>query len=64
MVLVWKNQRKEKDIQSLREINFPIKGIRRTVAGVIAKDSNNDYYILHRGKLGGNYCKKDFVREL
>jgi Cdc6-like AAA superfamily ATPase len=44
----------------LCEINFPIKGIRRAVAGVIAKDSNNDYYVLHRGKLGGNFSKKIF----
>jgi energy-coupling factor transporter ATP-binding protein EcfA2 len=42
------------------EINFPIKGINRRVAGVIAKDSNDDYYILHRGKLGGNYSKTNF----
>ncbi|MDP3486132.1 MAG: DUF3578 domain-containing protein [Methanobacteriaceae archaeon] len=42
------------------EINFPIKGINRRVAGVIAKDPNNDYYILHRGKLGGNYSKTNF----
>ncbi len=44
----------------LCEINFPINGIRRAVAGAIAKDSNNDYYILHRGKLGGNFSKKIF----
>lgn len=42
------------------EINFPIKGIKRAVAGAIAKDSKNDYYILHRGKLGGNFSKKIF----
>ena len=42
------------------EINFPIKGINRRVAGVIAKDNNENYYILHRGKLGGNYSKTNF----
>ena len=47
----------------ITEINFPIKGIKRGIAGAIAKDSNNHYYILHRGKLGGNYGKKDFIEK-
>ena len=42
----------------ITEINFPIKGIKRTVAGAIAKDSNNDYYVIHRGKLGEIIVKK------
>lgn len=45
------------------EINFPFKGIKRIVAGAIAKDSNNNYYILHRGNLGGKYSKKDFIEK-
>lgn len=42
------------------EINFPIKDINRRVAGVFAKDENGEVYILHRGKLGGNFGKRDF----
>lgn len=35
------------------EINFPYKGINRRIAGVFAKSDNNNYYVLHRGKIGG-----------
>lgn len=42
------------------EINFPINDINRRVAGVFAKDENDDIYVLHRGKLGGTFGKKDF----
>lgn len=44
----------------ISEINFPIKGIKRTVGALFAKDENNEVYILHRGKLGGNFSKKYF----
>jgi len=44
----------------ISEINFPIKGIRRAIGAVFAKDENDEIYILHRGKLGGNFGKKDF----
>ena len=42
------------------EINFPIKGINRRVQGAFAKDNNNEIYVLHRGKLGGNYSGQIF----
>ncbi len=35
------------------EINFPYFGIDRRIAGVFAKDENDNIYILHRGKIGG-----------
>ena len=35
------------------EINPPVKGINRTIAGVFARDSNGKIYLLHRGKIGG-----------
>ncbi|OCC15995.1 5-methylcytosine-specific restriction enzyme McrB related protein [Dissulfuribacter thermophilus] len=36
------------------EINPPIEGSTRQVAGIFAKDEiTNDYFILHRGKIGG-----------
>ena len=42
------------------EINFPIKGIVRRVAGAFVKDENSEIYVAHRGKLGGNFSKKFF----
>ncbi|MGP8024403.1 MAG: MrcB family domain-containing protein [Methanobacterium sp.] len=42
------------------EINFPIEGIVRRVAGAFVKDENNEIYVVHRGKLGGNFSKKFF----
>lgn len=42
------------------EINFPIKGIKRAVAGAFAEDESGNVYVIHRGKLGGNYSKKTF----
>ncbi|MGI6481943.1 MAG: MrcB family domain-containing protein [Methanobacterium sp.] len=41
------------------EINFPIKGIDRRIAGTFVTDGN-EIYVAHRGKLGGNYSKKFF----
>lgn len=43
------------------EINFPIEGIRRNVAAAFVKDDEGSIYVVHRGNLGGNYSKKDFV---
>lgn len=42
------------------EINFPIKDIKRAVAGAFAEDESGNVYVVHRGKLGGNYSKKTF----
>lgn len=41
------------------EINFPIEGITRRIAGAFVKDQD-EIYVVHRGKLGGNYSKKFF----
>ncbi|WAC39350.1 hypothetical protein [Pedobacter sp. SL55] len=35
------------------EINFPLEGINRRIAGAFAKDSNGNILVLHRGKIGG-----------
>jgi len=35
------------------EINPPLKGINRRIAGVFARDSGGRIYLLHRGKIGG-----------
>jgi predicted RNA-binding protein with PUA-like domain/energy-coupling factor transporter ATP-binding protein EcfA2 len=43
------------------EINFPLNGINRRIAGAFAKDEKGEIYVVHRGKLGGNYSKKYFV---
>lgn len=42
------------------EINFPKNGIRRNIAGAFAEDESGNIYVIHRGKLGGNFSKKDF----
>ncbi|MFA0832627.1 MAG: MrcB family domain-containing protein [Methanobacterium formicicum] len=41
------------------EINFPIQGIDRRIAGAFVTDGNQ-IYLAHRGKLGGNFSKKFF----
>ena len=41
------------------EINFPIEGINRRIAGAFVTDGE-EIYVVHRGKLGGNYSKKFF----
>lgn len=41
------------------EINFPIEGIDRRIAGAFVTDGN-ETYVAHRGKLGGNFSKKFF----
>jgi Cdc6-like AAA superfamily ATPase len=41
------------------EINFPIEGIDRRIAGAFVTDGN-EVYVAHRGKLGGNFSKKFF----
>lgn len=35
------------------EINFPYQGINRRVSGVFAKDDENNFLVLHRGRIGG-----------
>lgn len=42
------------------EINFPPEGINRRVGAAIARDPLGNYYVVHRGKLGGNYSKSFF----
>lgn len=42
------------------EINFPKSGIKRNIAGAFAEDELGNIYVIHRGKLGGNFSKKDF----
>jgi hypothetical protein len=41
------------------EINFSFCGDRK-VAGLIAKDKDNDKYIIHSGRIGGNFNQKIF----
>ena len=43
------------------EINSPLDGIDRRIAGAFARDPLGNYYLVHRGKLGGNYSKKVFM---
>jgi len=42
------------------EINFPPESINRRVGAAIARDPLGNYYVVHRGKLGGNYSKSFF----
>ena len=51
---------KRSSVPIICEINFPIKGINRRVQGAFARGSDNEIYILHRGKLGGNYSGQIF----
>jgi len=44
----------------LCEINSPPQGINRRIGGAFAKDSLGNYYLIHRGNLGGYYSKKFF----
>ena len=37
----------------LTEINFPLKGVDRRIAGVFAKDESGRIFICHSGKIGG-----------
>ncbi len=45
---------------SVCEINIPPEGIKRNIGGAFARDPLGNYYIVHRGKIGGNYSKKIF----
>jgi len=48
------NEPKEKSNNSIIvEINPPLEGIYRRVAGVFAKDNKNRIFLLHRGRIGG-----------
>jgi len=42
------------------EINFPPEGIDRRIGAAFARDPLGNYYVVHRGKLGGNYSKQLF----
>lgn len=42
------------------EINFPIDGIKRIIAGAFAKDGLGNIFVVHRGIIGGNYNKRIF----
>lgn len=42
------------------EINFPPEDIDRRIGAAFARDPLGNYYVVHRGKLGGNYSKKLF----
>lgn len=35
------------------EINFPIKGIDRSVGGVFVKDNSGEIFVVHRGRIAG-----------
>jgi hypothetical protein len=35
------------------EINFPLKGLNRSVGGVFARDDHGRVFVLHRGNIGG-----------
>ncbi|ADZ09786.1 hypothetical protein Metbo_1559 [Methanobacterium lacus] len=41
------------------EINFP-KEYNRLISGAFAKNSQNDYYMINRGRLGGGKYQKEF----
>jgi hypothetical protein len=53
------------------EINAPLKGYKPQVAGLFARDTSNEYVLLHRGRLGGgagitklafrNWCRSAWV---
>ena len=35
------------------EINFPLQGVNRKIAGILAKDDQEIIWVLHRGNIGG-----------
>jgi hypothetical protein len=41
------------NVSMVVQINPPLKGIDRRVAGVFAKDDKSDIFLLHRGIIGG-----------
>ncbi|WP_286709079.1 McrB family protein [Methanothermobacter sp. EMTCatA1] len=50
----------EKSNTIICEINSPPDGIDRRIAGAFARDPHGNGYLIHRGKLGGNYSKRTF----
>ena len=56
--------RENSNVSPVVQINPPLKGIYRRVAGVFAKDDKNDIFLLHRGIIGGgrkSIGKKTFL---
>lgn len=47
------NPTRRSDVGITCEINFPLSGINRRVAGAVAEDAAGDLHILHRGRIGG-----------
>lgn len=45
--------RENSNVSPVVQINPPLKGIYRRVAGVFAKDDKSDIFLLHRGIIGG-----------
>ena len=35
------------------EVNSPIEGVNRRIGGAFARDSNGEFWLVHRGKIGG-----------
>ena len=50
--------RENSNVSPVVEINPPLKGIYRRVAGVFAKDDKSDIFLLHRGIISGVNKKK------
>ena len=48
-----KKPRENSNVSMVVQINPPLKGIYRRVAGVFAKDDKSDIFLLHRGIIGG-----------
>jgi hypothetical protein len=44
---------KGSNIPIVVEINPPVKGLYRRVAGALARDENGEIFVLHRGRIGG-----------
>jgi len=42
-----------KNVSITCEINIPLKGYNRRIAGVFAKDERGNIFLLHNGKIGG-----------
>jgi len=42
-----------KNVSITCEINFPLRGIDRRVAGAFVVDSHGEVYVVHRGRIGG-----------